>query len=327
MKTQLKNSLSTNKTLLILSLVCILLGVLGCVFSELVIPLILGVLSVIYLFDTKSRHIFSISVSLALLVLNIASILMNYAVSFFAPAAIIMAWLISFAFKKDQSKSDVAYICTVIAAALSLCGYVLFAMKEQGAYTLDAAMEFYSAIIAEFRAVFVKYTTDLYAASGMPSVTTESIEAVFDMQLNMIISYLLIGGFIITGVGCKIFSAIVGRISEDKSAIRSWRFVAPRAYAYFYVILIIASLFASKTDGIFAISVLNLYNVFLIVFAYIGFNVAIEIVKRRAHPRFSILVLVISIICFASFAIQILAALGVLFSVRRTDLGTEQKQP
>ena len=293
--------------------------------GELVIALIIGVLSVIYLFDTKSKSVFSISVSIALMALNIASIMMNYAVSFFAPASIIIAWLISTAFKKNQSKSDIAFICTVIAAALSFGGYLLFAMKEQGVYTIDAAMEFYTAIIAEFREIFVEYTAELYAASGMPSVSTESIEAIFDMQLNMVISYLLIGGFIITGVGCKLFSAIASLISEDKKAIKSWRFVAPRAYAYFYVILIFASLFASKTDGIFAISVLNLYNVFLIVFAYIGFNVAIEIVKKRMHPRFSVLVLVISIILFASFATQILAALGVLFSVRRTDLGTEQK--
>ncbi len=323
MKTQLKNSLSINKTLLILTLVCLLFGLLGCVLGEVGIPLIVGVLSALYLFDTKPNRLFSIITSLVLLGFNLASIVLGYAVSLFAPAAIIMSLLLASAFRKEQSKSDTAYLMTVIAAALSLGGYLLYPMLELGSYNLDTAIGYYTDLFGEFRAVFVDAMVEIYAASGL-NVTVESVAEVFDYQLNMIISYLLIGGFIISGISMKIFDAIVRYCSEDKTAIKNWRFTATRIYGYFYVILVIASMFASSKDSLLAISVLNLYNVFTVVFAYIGFKVALYFTKKRRRPGLSAILLIGCIIIFSSFAMQLLSALGGLYTMRIPPSASEQ---
>ena len=316
MKTNLKDSLSVNKTLLILSLITILLGAISCVLGELAIPLIVGVLSALYLFDTKSKHAFSIVVTVILVALNVAAFILNYSVSLVAPSSIILALIISSAFKKGQSKSDAAYIMTIFSAVFALVGYLLLAMKEQGAYTFEAAIEYYKQIVDELRPLFVDSLSEIYASSGV-EVEAELISTIFDRQIGMVISYLLIGGFIVSGIGMKIFSAIVRKCAADNTEINAWRFSASRVYAYFYVILVIASIFVTSSDSVFAVSILNLYNLFLIVFAYVGFNVALDIMKKRAKPVIATIMLIGVILLFASFAIQILAALGTLYSLRR----------
>lgn len=318
MKTELRNSLSANKTLLILSLICLLLGALSCVAGEIMIPLLAGVLSALYLFDTKSKRIFSILVSVALIALNIASVLFKYAISLFAPTAIILSLILCSAFTKGQSKSDAAYVMSIISAALGVVGYLLFAMIEQGVYTLDAAMDYYVELIDSIRLIFVDSMVEIYATSGI-EVTEEIVTAVFNQQINMIISYLLIGGFVISGISMKIFGAIVGLCAEDKTHIKEWRFTATRVYAYFYVILVILSLFASSADSIFAISVFNLYNIFMVIFAYVGFKVAHDLLKKRMKPFLSVVVLLGALLLFSSFAAQLLAALGVLYAMRRDE--------
>ena len=322
MENKLKNSLSTNKTLLLISLLVILSGAFACVLGEIMIPVLAGLLGTLYLFDEK--RIFSIVVSLVIVVLNVASMLLSLSVSLFAPASIILAWILCSAYNGSQSKSDTAYIMTIVCTAFSLVSYLLFAMLEQGSYTIDAAIEYYTVLIDELRIIFVKAFVDLYASSGM-DVAGETVASLFNAQINMIISYLLIGGFIITGFSMKLFGAIVRKYSEDNTKIKNWRFSATRIYAYFYVGLILASLFTTSTDSLFAISVLNLYNIFLVVFAYIGYKVMLDIIGCRMRPVFATIILIVVIVIFSSIAVQILAALGVLYILRRNSPKPEQK--
>ena len=325
MKTNLKNSLSTNKTLLILSIVTVLLGAISCVLGEIVTPFIAGVLSAIFLFDTKSKYAFSTAVSVVLVAINIASIVFGFAVTLFAPCAIILSLIISLSFKKGESKADAAYLMTVISAVLAVVGYMIFAMGEIGSYTFDAAVDYYKNIVNELRPIYVDGFYQIYAASGL-EVTAETISELFDQQLKLIVSFLLIGGFITGGIAMKVFGAVVSRCAEDDEEIKNWRFSASRLYAYFYVILIILSLFTTSSTDLFSVCVLNLYNIFLVVFAYIGFNVALDMLKKRTRrPVISTVLLIGVMIIFMSFALQILAALGTLHSMKRNGEITDNK--
>jgi hypothetical protein len=178
---------------------------------------------------------------------------------------------------------------TIVSAAFAVLGYLLLAMIQQNTYTLDAAIAYYIEIIDSLRPIFVNTLYEIYTSSGMP-VQEELIVAVFDRQVGMIISYLLIGGFVVSGIGLKIFGAIVSRCSEDNTRIKNWRFTANKSYAYFYIILMLLSLFIGATDGIFAISVLNLYNIFSVIFVQAnakitGERVIMTFIKIYLVPR------------------------------------------
>lgn len=326
MKIELKETLSFNKTLLILTLLTVLLGVLSCAFGELMLPLMIGTLSCVFLFDNSSKRIYRTVASVLLAVINLLAILFNFSVSFFGPAAIILSYMICSSFKKKRSKSDTAYIMTVIAALTSVLGYILFAMIEQGIFTLDAALSYYRDLIDILRVLFVDGMTEIYELSGI-QYAPEAIKEAFDYRINMIISYLFVGGFVITGLGMKIFSAITRRLANQPSAVSEWRFEATKLYAYIYVILVLASLFVKDIGSLFAISVSNLYTIFTVVFAYIGFKTACSMLTRTKRPVVSVIILIILIVIFASFAIQILSALGVLYSLRQDGDAVHPKKP
>ena len=315
MKTELKTNLSKNKTLLILSFISILLGLIACLLGELIVPLLVGVLSVIYLFEGKTKPPFGISVSLILLVLNVGSVIIGLSVSLFAPAAIILSFILASAFRKGNSKADAAYVMTIIAALLSLLGYLLFAMLERQIFSFDAAFEYYAVFIENLRPVFVDTMTDIYTASGV-KVTAEIIDQVYTQQINLIISYFLITAFAMVGIGMKLFSAITRRLSYDPYSIEKWSFGATRVYGYFYLLLVILSLFTADANSVFSVVVLNLYSFFMIVFAYVGFKTVREILAVKMKPAFATLLIIAVLVVFASFGAQILAALGVLYSVR-----------
>ena len=319
MKTELKTSLSNKKTLLLLSFLSIFISAVSCVMVELILPALIGALSALYLFDTDKKRIFSIATSVVILSINLAAILFEISASMFGPAAIIVSFIISRAFVKGENKADTAYISTMVCSLFILAGALLFAMVNVGEYTIDAALEFYSKIADELKAIFVESMYEIYTAAGV-QVTEELMIAVFDQIKNMIISYILIVGFVIVGLGMKIFSFITKKCSMDKHYINEWSFSATNVHAYFYVILALVYMFIGTTDSIFAISVMNLYNIFMVVFAYIGFNFVLDRFKSRMRPASAFILLVIICIMLLSLAMQVLALLGVMMTVRKSNV-------
>lgn len=315
MKLKLKTSLSKKKTLLLISTLLIFFGALSCILGEFILPFLTATLAVLYLFDGSKHRVLSISVSVLLLIINVAGFIAVKTISLFAPASIILAFIICFSFCKGESKADAAYIMTIIAAIFSLLMYLLYAMVDQGEYTLDAVKVFYTDFYDSLRTLIVDSFMSVYSTSGL-EVTEEMIIALFDRQVSMIISYLLVGGFMVVGVAMKLFSFVVSRLVEDKSTILQWRFSTTNLYAYFYLILTLASVFVINADSIFAISILNLYNVFLIVFAYVGFNFVITHILKNLRPLYAGLILVAVMLLFSGFAVQVLAILGVMHTIR-----------
>ena len=136
-------------------------------------------------------------------------------------------------------------------------------MTEQGEFTFDAVRVFYTDLYDSFRTVFVDNMMKIYTASGI-QVTEEILVTLLDAQVELITSYLLIGGFASVGIGMKLFSIIASRLAEDKKDILEWRFEASSIFAYAYVILTFVSVFISFTDSVIAVPILNLYNLFLL---------------------------------------------------------------
>ena len=313
-----KTSTMKMKTLLLISLLSIFLGAISCVIGEFILPFLAGALAVVYLFDSNKYRLCSVILSIVLLIINLVGFLTVRTVTLFAPAAIILALIISLSFSKRESKSDAAYLMTIISAAFSVVKYILYAMVDQGEYTFEAVKVFFTDLHDSLRLVVIESFTEIYAASGL-AIGEDIIAAVFDMQVKMMISYILIGGFVTTGIAMKTFGVIVSRFSDDKKSISEWRFKATNIFAYSYMILVLLSVFMVSADNIFAVSVLNLYNLFLVIFAYVGFNVATTQFFKNVRPLFAGLIVIVIICIFSSFALQVLAVLGVMFTIRSNN--------
>lgn len=312
MKTELKTSLPRNKVLILLSAASVICGLASCIFGELLLPLLIAPLGALYLFDTSSKKAYSIIVSVVLAVVNVVGLLIGITTTFFALCGITLAVILTYSFKREQSKADSSYLMTVICAFFSFAGCIFLAMSEMGDFSFEAAKIFYTEFHDELREAF------LQAAINTPEagIDPELIATIFDTQVRMIISYFLISGFAVVGLSMKLYSFIVKKCSADEGQISSWRFGTTNIYAYSYIILIIASLFIMSSDNAFSVSVLNLYSFFLAVFAYVGFMSTIDHLSVRMKRSKAVVILLVASLVFSSFAMQILAVVGVMHTLK-----------
>ena len=336
MKTDIKTLFSRNKALIVLSLISVACGVVSCVLGEMLLPptvaplaalyflpLIVAPLAALYLFDTDSKRTFSLIVSAILLGINIAVILLGYCATLFAPCAIILSAITAYAFLHGQSKADTSYLMTVIFALFSVGACVLLAMMHTGEWTLEAAKTFYLDLHDSLRQAVIKateQTPDL-------GVDVELMTSIFDLQVSLLISYFLIGAFAVVGLSMKLFRFIVRKVADNEQPIIEWRFETTNIFAYAYLVLAIASMFVYNPDSVFAVSVLNLYMIFVAVFAYVGFNFVVALLSGSMSRGRAIFTVVALALLLSSFAIQLLAILGVMFTIRdnrkeHTDIST-----
>jgi hypothetical protein len=148
-------------------------------------------------------------------------------------------------------------------------------------------------------------------------ITEALIAEVFDKQLTSMISYIVIIGILCVGIFTKLFDALSAKLAEDISAVASWRFMTSSIFAYFYIILMILLIFTSAHGGVIGIAVSNLYNIFLVVYAYVGFNFVLALVATRMKPTTAVIVLIVVILLAMSIALQFLSMVGVLFTIRK----------
>ena len=222
MRNELKKNLTYNKAMLILSLLCVASGLCAFVFSELVIPVASALLAAIIVFEDNRRRIYSYISALSLILIN--GIMLFFAgISFWSVITIVLAVILAFAFARMARKYQVCFLLTVIVAILLIAPLLLSAMIESGEFTFSAAISFYDGIFSQMREHFMlqidEMIEELASTTGLSTVDSKYFIDLYDYQVRMLISYIIIAAFILVGFCFKCFSAFVKRCSEDASRI------------------------------------------------------------------------------------------------------------
>ena len=318
MNIKFKSSLSSNKTLTVLSLLCLLFGAVGIVAGDVVLPIIIATLSLIFLFDQEKR-VFSKIAVIGLLIFNAVGFFFN-TVFLYGPEGIILAFLLLKCLRTKKSKAETAVMMTGIVSLFIVATFVIIPFSAGGADSLSDVAVYYEELISALRDVFVSSAMEIYKplfeGSGM-EISESLVTSLFNQQLSMIISYVVIVAFATVGITMKIFEAILSRLAERKDVISNWRFMTSNVFAYFYVGLMILAIFSSSSGGVLGIAIGNLYNIFMIVYAYVGFNYALALLSTRLKPSFAIILMVVASILALSLVLQLFAAFGVLFTIRK----------
>lgn len=319
MKTGLKTSLSQVKTLLILCLTSLLLGCLSILVDYILIGPIVGLLALIYSFD-YDKHYFSYGTSLLLILINFAGILVGLTVSFFSIEAIVLAIIICVAISRRWAKVETSFLMTLIVSIFTLVTLILIPMVEQQNFEIETTLTYYKELISDLRNLFVDTSTMMYgdvlSAAGVMVDDSIFVEA-FDLIMSTMVSYLAVLSFVAVGIAMKLYSAIYSRIAEDKTPVEQWHFMTTSVYAYFYVVLMLLHILTSTSTGVIGITVANLYNIFMFVYAYVGFNVLLANLSLRFKPMLVTLALITAVLVFPSFSLQLFAVFGVLFTIRK----------
>ena len=319
MDIKLKSSLTNKKTLLILSLLSILLGLISVAIGDILLPLMVAVLAMIFLVDDE-RRIYFIVTSSVLVIVNIAAIVLNVGLTLFAFEGIALAALLAICFMKKSDKAEASLIMTAVCAGFTLVNLVILPMIELSTFDFGMVADYYLEMVDTFREAFVETAVEAYGqilASGGIELSESIVTELYNHQLTMAISYVVIICFAVVGIAMKLFAKLYTRLCEDNSPVIYWRFRTTSVFAYFYIALMFLSIFTSTSGGVLGITIGNLYNIFLIVYAYIGFNQAVAMLSVKVRPAVAILIIAAVTVVAMSFALQLLAVLGVLYTIRK----------
>ena len=317
MKNQLKNVKGYTNTLVALSFITIVFGALTALFGEIAAPLYAASLAALYLYDTRSRRVLSIVVSLFVVGLNL--ILGNY-VPTAAVFAVFAALVISLMYNRGMSKGECFGYVTVINAVMILVGLFALACLSTKSLSFEAVFDYYGAIYEGIVGNIIKAINEAAVTASSSGITQsfdeETIRTLLDAVVLVLPSVLVIVAFLLSGITAKIFTFIVSRLSAKPLEVLRWRFSTGNVFAYFYLIVSVLAFVAMGNDG-FAIVVANLHNVFMVVYAYIGFNYVHFLISRSRSSFFATAILIVAILALSSFALSLLSFIGVYFTIMK----------
>ncbi len=320
MKLKIKNELQYKKTIVALSVLTVVLGAVSALVGDIGLPFVVAPLAVLMLLDSRSKRIVTSSVSTLVLASNV---LITYFVNgVWSPLGIeivLVAFIIAYTYTIGMSKAGSAAICTAVISVFVVLTMALVAVSAVGEFSVYAVKEFYSGVYNELRVTFVKGVMEMMqsASSGTsePLLSENDVLAMFESISYLMISLVVVYSFFVAGLCYKIFTAVSCKCSREPREVLEWRFITPSLFAYFYIALMLVNLFAGASTDTLAITVANLYNIFMFVYAYVGFNFAYAMLSTRRSPAFAWLVLILGVALFASFAVQLLSMFGLMFTL------------
>ena len=316
--------------IVLLSVLSLLLGVGASFLSQygmVLIPALAAILSVLFLLDGTRGRILSIAVSAVTVAVELA---LNLYLSFNCLASVLTALIIVVGLSRGAAKSTTAAIATALLALTFASYFLLAAFYDVGGFDLELAVDYLNKTMLETREELYEMLREITVTDRqgitVPYFQDEVIEATLDTYFAIIPAILTVLSFATVGIVMKIFSAIVIRFGGDKQSMTlGWTFGTSSLFAYFFIILSILQIFVFGTDA-FAATVMNLYVVFLAVYAYVGYRFASFLFGRAIRkPRLAKFLIILSILFSAQFAIQLLAYAGVFETVMSARMRREDE--
>ena len=310
MNIELKYKFNHRITLILLSVVTLFFGAVGFVYRAigfLTIPIIVALLSMLMCIDKK--RILTATVTGILLVAEICVSLYDY-FTIITLSSFLISVLLSYYFLKGKDKAECALFSTALLALLIFVGAALYIIGKYDASTLPEIIDSYLSIYEDFKAETIAsiYSMSVNTENTTEVFTTEYLNAFFDAYLNCTVALVCILAFSIVGIAFKLFSALIRKYTVEQDKIVEWRFLPSSVFAYFYFILAILSVISVDTESMLVISIINLYLIFMYVFAYVGYRFINANFKSKGK-NFNFIFLIM-IVAFSSIAIQILALIG-----------------
>lgn len=303
------------------SVIVLILSALFLVFSSLaaligqlgvfLIPLIAPPLCAIFLYDRTKNRILSILIAASAVALDA---IFNLAASFNALAAVIMSIFVVLSIKKGYQKSFSAAVSTVFLALLFLVYAYISAFDAIGKFDFALATSYLAELFESIKSELFEYMKDFYAntpvSQGGVEVSDELIAEIINLYFNLMISVVLVVSFALVGFTFKGLSLIINLTAEDSKEFGKWRFVTSSVFAYFFLAVWFLQIFVSGNQ-IVGIAILNLYEVFAFVYAYLGFGLSCYFFTMRLGRRgLATFIVLFLIVLFSSAAIQVLSVVG-----------------
>ena len=229
---------------------------------------------------------------------------------------VVSALMIFLVYEQGWNKLDSAIGMSLVAAGLIALMFIAIGMQnDQGLSAIEFYKNFYEEFKTEYIAYFNEVYGQIYAEIGSEPPSIEYMDYVFDYMAGLLISILVVAGFILIGIACKVYSFVLKKCGSDAEKLEKWRFVPNSVYAYFYVIVEFLTMFTSTELTTFNLAVSNLSMIFMPIFWYMGIVAASKMISERKKRGMPV---AFTMICAALISIvfpRILSYIGVFYCV------------
>ena len=320
MNVEIKNPEKYKLTLTVLSLLSLIFGTIAAFVGDIALPFAAATLAALMLFE--KRRVLSFAIPVAIVLVNLVlDMLRGGYYSVVALETVIVAFLVFFMFAKRRPKAECVIAVTVVISVFSFVSLVLTACYSVGEFSWNAVTSFYGEIYDQLRLLLVERVREFYeslteSGGAQISFSESDVTAILDSIVAVLPSIIVVLGFTVGGITFKLFGAIVYRNVRDRFPILTWRFRVTAVFAYFYVALLVISFFVGGMGDAITLAVENLYNIFLYVFAYIGFVYVYRLLTRMRSRGFALTVLIFAVLMFSTMAATVLSVAGAFFTIQ-----------
>ncbi len=320
MHQEIQNSPSYTKNLTLLCISVIVFGF-GCILlGYLFLPFAAASYAALLHYEKKTRRIFSYVLPVAIYTFNV---LIN---GFFSLEGIIYVAIGAIFFlcnTKNRSKRETVFFITLALSIFLFLSFFALGFTLNNSLSFRALKAYYTGLYDSFKRAFISLMSSISTQDENGTLfflfTRENAEDIFHSILLSLPSFVIIFAFFLTGISYKLYDFLRVRLF-DISRKDLELFVPTKFLTYSYIVIAILSLFSSSGTDIFALSITNVYNVLLVVFAYFGLKITYTLVKVARGTAFAVLLILVAFALFTSTAITLLSFIGVFFA-----LGTVQQ--
>ena len=325
MQISLSDKFKTQPTVIVFAVLSILFSATSLLLlGELMLPFSVASLAILFVLESGRRRIFSIAIPVIAIA---ADLILHGVFSYLALETTVLALIIAIFFLRG-SKAECAFWLTLATSLFVVFAMALAAYQSTGVLSLDAFIDYYIGIYETIEKVIVEAFEEVRATAGtsLDGVDPSIIPALLSTIASLVPSMIIIFGFAVAGVSLKLFSGVLRFLCDDENRARisEWRFALPMPIYIAFWIAAVLNLFSGilGTDGMFNIVVMNVYNVLLYVFLYVGFGAVVDFLTAFFKKRSLAIVVTLAAIMFmASIAIELIAYFGASYLFfRRRDV-------
>lgn len=301
---ELKDTHTYKKTMLILSVLTFFSGLIYSVIGEISLPFSAAFLAALFLYEKPQGRILSYIIPAVTVLLNV---LIDGLYGLLSVEYVIIALVMVLVYRFGGTKAECAIYLTVIVGVFVLLSLYLGAGRATGSFSVDTAFEYYNTILSDAERQAVEIYSS--AAAENQGISPEEIDLMFHEIRIQTVSLLAAIAFLISGITIKLFAAVILRVSKRGILISFAHFLPTNITAYSYAIILVLSIF-SGTESTFGIVMLNLSNVLMLVFAYIGVRYVLTMARMSNKRGLINALLIASIVMLSGVALRILSLLG-----------------
>lgn len=282
----------------------------------LLLPLAAGFYAALLSTEKKGTRVLSYLVPLFLLVINI---FLNGFYSLEAVSYVVVGAILFVGFDKRKSKAFTTVLATLALVFLMLLSLVLFAFDRVGTFKDFAINKYFIDLYESGKTKFVELATSFKSVDA-EGFTFHNINAgdavdIYNSAVFYLVPLVVIFAFALVGLSAKIQSSrLTSNREGGDDSFPLWRFITTPFIAYSYLaISVLASL---NSQGIVGVSLLFVSLILMAVYFYIGAKFLYEFLSLKKSRSFALIVIVIAIALFASYALQIISFIGIFVNNR-----------